>query len=67
MKASRRILLALVLTGVVAATLTASAGARLDPGFKTSAPAQLVAVKAGVEITPLITVGETLPGGYMFE
>jgi len=36
-------------------------------GFMTSAPAQLTAVKAGVEITPLLTVGETLPGGYTFE
>ena len=70
MKASSRITLALVLVGTVAAALAASAGARIDDrgsGFKTSAPALLTAVKPGVEITPLITVGETLPGGYMFE
>ena len=70
MRASSRITLALVLVGTVAAALAASAGARIDDrgsGFKTSAPALLTAVKPGVEITPLITVGETLPGGYMFE
>ena len=67
MKASRRILLALLTVGAIAGTLASTAGARLDPGFKTSAPPLLTAVKPGVEITPLITVGETLPGGYMFE
>ncbi len=36
-------------------------------GFKTSQPAMMTPVKAGVQITPLITVGDTLPGGYRFE
>ena len=62
---SRAAVLALVVTA--AAALAASAVAKHDEGFKTSHPSLLTAVKAGVEITPIITVGETLPGGYIFE
>ena len=36
-------------------------------GFKTSQPSMLTAVKAGVEITPLLTVGDRLYSGYRFE
>ncbi|MGZ8782620.1 MAG: hypothetical protein ACXWZB_03890, partial [Gaiellaceae bacterium] len=67
MKAPQRLVLVLVAVGTLAAMLAASASARHDRGFKTSAPSQLTAVKAGVQITPLLTVGETLPGGYVFE
>ena len=38
-----------------------------DPGFITSQAAMMTAVKAGVQITPLLTVGDTLPSGYRFE
>lgn len=63
---TRWILIGLAL-GAVATTLTAAATAGHNRGFKTSAPPQLTAVKPGVQITPLITVGEKLPSGYMFE
>jgi hypothetical protein len=36
-------------------------------GFATGQPSMLSAVKTGVEITPLLTVGDVLPSGYRFE
>ncbi len=36
-------------------------------GFTTEQAAMLAPVKAGVEITPLLTVGDILPSGYRFE
>ena len=36
-------------------------------GFTTAQPSMLTAVKAGVQITPLLTVGDVLPSGYRFE
>jgi len=36
-------------------------------GFKTGQPSMLSPVKTGVEITPLLTVGDVLPSGYRFE
>ncbi len=57
-------LLALALA-VVAAS---SAGAAGDPGFKTSQASMLAQGDRGdVEFTPIITVGDTLAGGYRFE
>ena len=38
-----------------------------DSGFKTSQSAMLTAVMAGVEVTPLVTVGDVLPGGFRYE
>ena len=54
---------------VVSATGTTSA---VDPpaarrGYLTPHDAMLTPVMAGVEITPLLTVGDTLPDGYRFE
>jgi len=66
MKISRWALLALAAAAAAAVTASAVAGDN-DSGFQTSAPAQLTAVKAGVKITPILTVGDTLPGGYRFE
>ena len=37
------------------------------PGFTTAQSAMLAPVRAGVEITPLLTVGDTLSSGYRFE
>ncbi len=57
----------------VAAALAVSFGATAaladdsHSGFKTSQPAMMSPVKAGVQITPLLTVGDLLPGGYRFE
>lgn len=57
-------LLALSLAVVAAG----SAGAAGDPGFKTSQAAMLTqGDRNDVEFTPIITVGETLAGGYRFE
>jgi hypothetical protein len=36
-------------------------------GFKTRQPAQLVAVKPGVVVDPILTVGERMRNGYRFE
>ncbi len=63
--------LTLMLSAAAASVLAASAGiaaaADNPAGFKTSQPAMLTAVKAGVEITPLLTTGDTLPSGYRFD
>ncbi len=57
------------ITAAIAITFGATAATAHDSssGFKTTQPAMLTAVKAGVQITPIITVGDTLPGGYRFE
>ncbi|HXU97123.1 MAG TPA: hypothetical protein VFP03_03395 [Jiangellaceae bacterium] len=54
---------------LVAAVSVATTGPALagDPGFRTSQPSMLAAVKAGMEITPLMTVGDVLSSGYRFE
>ena len=55
---------------LAAAITMSAAGAALAAnkgGFKTERPAMLSAVKAGVEIDPLLTVGDVLPSGYRFE
>ena len=36
-------------------------------GFRTAQPAMLTPVRPGVEVKPLLTVGDQLPGGYRFE
>jgi hypothetical protein len=44
-----------------------SAGAAGDSGFRTSQGPMLTAVMPGVEVTPLLTVGDVLPSGFRFE
>ncbi len=57
-----------LLTLSLAVVAAGSAGAAGDPGFKTSQAAMLMQGDRGdVEFTPIITVGETLAGGYRFE
>jgi hypothetical protein len=62
--------LGVLLAGIVAvsalAATTASAGDN-DSGFRTKRPAMLSPVMAGVQIDPLLTVGDVLPSGYRFE
>jgi hypothetical protein len=62
--------LGVLLAGMVAvsalAATTAFAGDN-DSGFKTEGPAMLSPVMAGVQIDPLLTVGDVLPSGYRFE
>ena len=56
-----------------AAALSLSGGATATAhddewaGFRTSQPAMLTPVRAGVEVTPLLTVGDQLASGYRFE
>lgn len=51
---------------VAALVLSATAGGN-DSGFKTSQSSMLTPVMAGVQVTPLITVGDVLPSGFRFE
>jgi hypothetical protein len=62
----RRIVVA---TAVAAALmLSASASFAANPGgFTTAQPSMLTPIREGVEITPLLTVGDVLPSGYRFE
>jgi hypothetical protein len=70
-----RLLATLAGVATAAAVLTAGAGAGdghghgrdNDSGFRTPAAPLLAPVKAGVSVKPIITVGESLPGGYRFE
>jgi hypothetical protein len=64
--------LGLLIAGVVAvaaiASATALAGSSAnDSGFKTKQGSMLTPVMAGVNVTPLLTVGDTLPSGFRFE
>jgi hypothetical protein len=59
----------LALAAVVALTLGAAtqAGAAPDPGFLTPQDSMLTPLAAGSSVQPIITVGDTLKSGYMFE
>jgi hypothetical protein len=50
-----------------AGVFAAPDGGSNNSGFKTSQPSMLDAVMTGVEVTPIITVGDVLPGGFRFE
>ena len=63
----RSVMLAAVVTVVVAVGAAAALAGHDDDGFITAQPKMLTGVMPGVEITPLLTVGDELPGGYMFE
>ena len=59
---------ALALSGVSPATAGDDHHDHHDPhGFRTSHPAMLTAVRPGVTVTPLLTVGDQLASGYRFE
>jgi hypothetical protein len=61
----------LILALVIALSSTSvSAGTNTDPndsGFKTSQPSMLTPVMAGVQVTPILTVGDVLPSGFRYE
>ena len=61
------ILASLALAAAITASGSAAALAANKSGFSTSEPAMLTGVKAGVDITPLLTVGDTLNSGFRFE
>ncbi len=64
----RTILAAAALAAAIAVSGTAAALAGdNNSGFKTGQDAMLTAVKSGVQITPLLTVGDVLPSGFRFE
>ena len=70
MKASRGglTLLALAAVGVVVtAGAVAGVNHHKQDGFKTAKPSMLTPVAPGSTVTPLITVGDTLAGGYRYE
>jgi hypothetical protein len=68
MKKRRRItLLACAVAAISVAGATAAFAGDNDSGFKTERPAMLNPVMAGVQIDPLLTVGDVLPSGYRFE
>jgi hypothetical protein len=59
-----------LLAGVVAISAVATAAAFAgdnDSGFETARPSMLTRVMDGVEIQPLLTVGDVIPSGYRFE
>jgi hypothetical protein len=62
----RRILVSTCLALALTATATTSLAAN-NGGFKTGQPSMLTAVKSGVTVTPLLTVGDELPSGFVFE
>jgi len=51
---------------VPASAFAAPAGGN-NSGFKTAQPSMLTAVMSGVQITPLLTVGDVLPSGFRYE
>jgi hypothetical protein len=65
--AARPRILAVVVALTVLAVLAAPVGAAGKAGFRTSQDAMLDPVRDGITVTPLITTGETLAGGYRFE
>jgi hypothetical protein len=63
----RRLRLAVpAVLGALAIFTAAAAAGDNDSGFKTSQPAMLDCPSCS-EVTPLLTVGDTLPSGYRFE
>jgi hypothetical protein len=65
---SRTFIACTALAAVIAVSGTAAAPAGGNKsGFTTGQPSMLSAVKSGIEITPLLTVGDVLPSGYRFE
>lgn len=63
-KALPAALLAALTTAAVVGVTTASSG---SPGFKTAQGPMITPVAPGATYEPIITVGDTLPGGYVFE
>ena len=52
---------------VFLATTAATPQGSNNSGFKTSQPAMLTAVMPGVQVTPILTVGDVLPSGFRYE
>jgi hypothetical protein len=54
-------------TALIAVTVASPAAAANGSGFRTAQGPMLTPVMAGVEVDPIITVGDTLGSGYRFE
>ncbi len=67
MKASRKALLAIVAAGVAMFAAATVASSQSSPGFKTAQGPMLDPVAAGASYEGIISVGDTLSSGYMFE
>ena len=67
MKRRRTGVLLAVAVALVALSASAASAQDSDAGFKTSKASMLTALAPGSSTTPLITVGESLPGRYRFE
>ncbi len=63
----RKAYAAAVLAVGVATLIATTASGSGSPGFKTAQGAMIVPVAAGVTYEPIISVGDTLSSGYMFE
>src|SRR3989304_5726777 len=59
--------LAVAVAVIAVATATTAFAGDNDSGFQTSQPAMLTCPSCGSDVIPIITVGETMPGGYRFE
>ena len=67
MKRRRVALLACAVAAISVVGATAALAGDNDAGFKTSQAAMLSCPSCGSDVVPIITVGETMPGGYRFE
>ncbi len=67
MRRSRVLLVASGLAALTLAAVSAALAGDNTSGFTTSRPAMLTPVRAGVTVSPMITVGDTLNNGYRFE
>ena len=61
----------LAICGLVGTTVAVASAAALagdnSSGFQTSRPSMVMPVMSGVQVTPIMTVGDTLASGYRFE
>ena len=55
------------LLAIVVLVTTAAVPMQNNSGFLTAKPAMVTAVMSGVDVTPILTVGDVLPSGFRFE
>jgi hypothetical protein len=67
MKRQSKVFVCAALAATVVSVSTVVDAGDNSSGFKTGQASMLTPVKSGVEITPLLTVGDTLSSGYRYE
>ena len=67
MKASRKVVLAVVAVALATVAAATAASSQSGPGFKTTQGPMIDPVAASASYDPIISVGDTLSSGYMFE